>query len=388
MKISRGLWVLVMLALTACGGGDHHITYSGHEESTDGVPGFVNGKRVSPHVKLGQSYTVDGEQFVPRYQPDYVEEGMASWYGPGFHGGKTANGEEFDKNDMTAAHRTLPLPSIVKVTMLSTGRWAYVRINDRGPFAKGRIIDLSRGAAEAIGLIAKGTAKVRVEYMPSESQRFTDLLAEGRDPKSIDLAEEVIGKGPQYASNAPSSGKTSKWWNAANPVASAEAAETAPERPVEFDSAPADVEPREVSQATEDSAPLTTIASNDLPPVGGKPVASASPFSVMEPAKPAMSPAPAPMQVASASPAPANAAPAIAGDDKRYIQLGAFLNSSNAEKMRAQYSQYGTTAVLNKTANDGATMHYVRMGPFSVEQSAEKLAQLHGIGVDAKIVRE
>lgn len=360
MKLSHALWIAVLLTLTACGP-SHRVTYSGHEESTDGVPGFVNGKRVSPNVKLGQSYTVDGEEFTPRYQPDYVEEGMASWYGPGFHGGKTANGEQFDKYELTAAHRTLPLPSIVKVTMLSTGRWAYVRINDRGPFAKGRIIDLSRGSADAIGLTAKGTAKVRVEYMPLESQRFANLLAQGRSPKSIDLANEVIAPAnlQYFGGNNDNTGNNSvsgRTWDSITPVASADAAETAPE-------------PREVSQETEDSAPVTTIVSNDL-------TTPASPFNVMQsqPAQQAVKPA---------------LAPATTAAGGRYIQLGAFLNPSNAERMKAQYSQYGTTSVLNKTVSDGAMMHYVRMGPFAdVEQSTEKLAQLHDLGIDAKLVRE
>ena len=125
-----------MLLLAACGETSHRPTYSGHQESTEGVPGFAGGKKQTPYAKLGQSYTVDGETYVPKYQPGYTEEGLASWYGPGFHGGKTANGEAFDKNEMTAAHRTLPLPSMVKVTMIETGKSAIVRINDRGPFSQ------------------------------------------------------------------------------------------------------------------------------------------------------------------------------------------------------------------------------------------------------------
>ena len=113
MRIIKHMTLISALLLLAACGSSHRPVYSGHQESTEGVPGFVNGKKVSPHVKLGQSYTVDGETFVPRHQPDYVEEGVASWYGPGFHGGKTANGEEFDEDELTAAHRTLPLPSRV-----------------------------------------------------------------------------------------------------------------------------------------------------------------------------------------------------------------------------------------------------------------------------------
>lgn len=92
----------------------------------------------------------------------YDEEGVASWYGPKFQGRRTSSGETFDMNRMTAAHRTLPLPTYVEVTNLENGRKAIVRVNDRGPFKKGRLIDLSYVAAVKLGIVATGTAKVRV----------------------------------------------------------------------------------------------------------------------------------------------------------------------------------------------------------------------------------
>ena len=94
-----------------------------------------------------------------------TEEGLASWYGGKFHGRLTANGEVFDTNQLTAAHKTLPFGTLVKVTHVGDGRSVVVRINDRGPFVEGRIIDLSRAAAEAIGLTARGVAPVRVEVV-------------------------------------------------------------------------------------------------------------------------------------------------------------------------------------------------------------------------------
>ncbi|HPK63160.1 MAG TPA: septal ring lytic transglycosylase RlpA family protein, partial [Spirochaetota bacterium] len=92
----------------------------------------------------------------------FEEVGVASWYGPNFHGKLTANGERFNSNDFTAAHKTLPFNSIVKVVSLENSKEVIVRINDRGPFAKGRIIDLSKCAAESLDLIKKGTAKVKI----------------------------------------------------------------------------------------------------------------------------------------------------------------------------------------------------------------------------------
>ena len=99
------------------------------------------------------------------YPVGYVERGVASWYGPGFHGNQTANGERYDMHRLTAAHRTLPLGSVAQVRSLSNGRTVTVRINDRGPFARGRIIDLSLAAAEGLGMIGQGTDQVEVRVI-------------------------------------------------------------------------------------------------------------------------------------------------------------------------------------------------------------------------------
>ena len=96
-------------------------------------------------------------------EPAFRQIGVASWYGPGFHGRKTASGERFDQNDLTAAHRKLPLGSEVKVTNLENGRSITVEINDRGPYAKGRVLDLSKAAARKLGMMENGVAKVRIE---------------------------------------------------------------------------------------------------------------------------------------------------------------------------------------------------------------------------------
>jgi rare lipoprotein A len=96
-------------------------------------------------------------------EPAFRQVGVASWYGPGFHGRKTASGERFDQNDLTAAHRKLPLGSEVRVTNLENGRTITVEINDRGPYAKGRVIDLSKAAARRLGMVDDGVAKVRIE---------------------------------------------------------------------------------------------------------------------------------------------------------------------------------------------------------------------------------
>jgi rare lipoprotein A len=115
--------------------------------------------------KIGQPYQVDNIWYYPREQPDYDETGIASWYGPTFYGRHTANGEMYDGNALTAAHKTLPMPVNVRVTNLENGKSLIVRVNDRGPYARGRIIDLSKRAAELLDVVETGTARVRVTYL-------------------------------------------------------------------------------------------------------------------------------------------------------------------------------------------------------------------------------
>ena len=115
--------------------------------------------------KVGKPYKILGRWYTPKHQPHYDKIGIASWYGKQFHGKKTANGEIFDMNNLTAAHPTLPIPSYVRVTNLSNRRTLILRVNDRGPYAHGRVMDLSRKAAELLDTEAKGTARVRVQYI-------------------------------------------------------------------------------------------------------------------------------------------------------------------------------------------------------------------------------
>ena len=115
--------------------------------------------------KIGEPYQIGNVWYYPREQPDYDETGIASWYGPTFYGKRTANGEVYDGNALTAAHKTLPLPVNVRVTNLDNGKSIVVRVNDRGPYARGRIIDLSRHAAELLDVVQTGTARVRVTYL-------------------------------------------------------------------------------------------------------------------------------------------------------------------------------------------------------------------------------
>jgi rare lipoprotein A len=134
-------------------------------------------------VRIGPAYTVRGTTYVPAAAPAYEAIGYASWYGSE-SGNRTANGEQFRSGWITAAHTTLPLPTYVEVTALDTGRRIIVRVNDRGPFARGRVIDLSRGAAEELGMKAQGHAAVRVRRVePSEKDR--ERLRKGKPAASL-----------------------------------------------------------------------------------------------------------------------------------------------------------------------------------------------------------
>ena len=128
------------------------------------------------YYKVGKPYKVMGQYYSPKEDYRYVEEGIASWYGDDFHNKRTANGETYNMRAITAAHRTLPLPSIVKVTNLENGRSIIARVNDRGPYVKNRIIDVSQKGAELLGYRNKGTARVRVEILEKESKAIKEAM--------------------------------------------------------------------------------------------------------------------------------------------------------------------------------------------------------------------
>ncbi len=139
----------------------------------------IGGNGPEPVYKVGSPYQIEGIWYHPAEDDSYVETGVASWYGAKFHNRATANGELYNMNLVTGAHRTLPLPSMVRVTNLENGRSIKVRVNDRGPFARGRIIDMSRRGAELLSFRDKGTAKVRVEILPEESRRLVAAIKGG-----------------------------------------------------------------------------------------------------------------------------------------------------------------------------------------------------------------
>lgn len=182
------------IGLTGCqdkgatGAMDDVATDVKFDEATYGVPASPRmAERTASKIKkgggrsqIGKPYKIKGEWYYPKDEPGYVASGQASWYGPNFHGRLTANGETYDMGHLSAAHKTFPLPSYAMVTNLENGNRVKVRVNDRGPFAHGREIDLSKRAAELLDFKHSGTAEVRVEYLgraPLEGDDSQMLLA-------------------------------------------------------------------------------------------------------------------------------------------------------------------------------------------------------------------
>lgn len=158
--------------------------------------------------KIGKPYTIRGQWYYPAEDYGYSEVGTASWYGEDFHAKYTANGEVYNMHTLTAAHRTLPLPSIVRVTNLENGRSLVLRVNDRGPFAKNRIIDISKRGAQLLGFQNKGTAKVRVEIMAEESKDLKQAILNKTETKlAQQLPEDNAGAVRSYTSQQSLKGK-------------------------------------------------------------------------------------------------------------------------------------------------------------------------------------
>ncbi|MEF2074344.1 septal ring lytic transglycosylase RlpA family protein [Consotaella aegiceratis] len=144
---------------------------------------------------VGKPYKVRGKWYYPKEEPNYSKVGTASWYGPNFHGRLTANGEIYDMNGLSGAHPTFPLPSYARVTNVENGRSVMVRINDRGPFADGRLVDLSSRVADLLDFKSAGTAKVELDYVgraPVEGDDTQMLLASYRPGPDVQGTDDAV----------------------------------------------------------------------------------------------------------------------------------------------------------------------------------------------------
>ena len=207
----RSLNITVMIAMAAlllAGCGKSHVNYSPSNSTYDSAPSpsAYNSKRTGRlpsgnggYKKTGKPYKIAGKWYYPLPTADgYNETGIASWYGTKFHGKQTANGERYDMYAMSAAHKTLPMPSMVRVTNLDNGRSVVVRVNDRGPFVKSRIIDLSYAAAKELAYDNAGTAPVRVEVL-GNSSTSTRAVANSRTVQPSPAQRPLILPKPKAA---------------------------------------------------------------------------------------------------------------------------------------------------------------------------------------------
>lgn len=195
--------VLVVVVAAVCGG-------CGTRSASDGN-GKAKALAEGGRYKIGRPYAIDGVWYHPRVDYAYDAVGIASWYGEPFHGRSTANGETYNMNALTAAHNTLPMPSLVEVTNLDNGRRVTLRVNDRGPFAHGRIIDISRRGAQLLGFQHQGTTKVRVRILAEESRRLAEgasvTLAEADPPPAPAVSPPLAARPPAASStSAPRTG--------------------------------------------------------------------------------------------------------------------------------------------------------------------------------------
>ena len=200
--VRPSLAALACLFLANCASSDQFARQVDPRYGVASSPRVVEDGRPIPKgggtYRLGKPYLVAGREYVPEHDENYRAEGIASWYGADFHGRLTANGEVYDKEAISAAHPTLPMPCYARVTNLANGRSIIVRVNDRGPYAKDRVIDLSSKTAELLGYKGHGLARVRVEYAgpaPLEGSDDRKLMATFRSdgqpapaPSSVLLA--------------------------------------------------------------------------------------------------------------------------------------------------------------------------------------------------------
>jgi rare lipoprotein A len=301
--------------------------------------------------KVGKPYRVAGQWYYPRVDYAYHEKGLASWYGPNFHGKPTANGETFDMRKVSAAHKTLPLPSIVRVTNLENGRSLVVRVNDRGPFIRGRIIDLSQKAAELLGFVEQGTTLVEVQLIVESSRQAALALGAAGHPD--------FGPAPPKA--APSIEVTVENLDPeGNPAVAGQAKDATRGQPVRVASA--------ASRPSETPPPydgMTNINTGANMPGA----ATAGDRTSPEPGE-------------SVDLVPVGETPPI------FIQAGAFSQFDNANRLRARLGVLGYPVRVHQVYITNQPMFRVRIGPLrSVESADQTLDRLVAAGYpDAQIV--
>lgn len=307
LPLGKSLSFVLVVALAACGGKAPPKTSGGH-------------------YKVGQPYEISGSWYYPKEDYSYDETGIASWYGADFHGLTTSNGEVFNKNELTAAHKTLPLPSLARVTNLENGRSIVVRINDRGPFARGRIIDLSQRSAQLLGFEQQGTAKVRVQVLADESKAIADAMR-------------------RYGSSSPTR------------VASASPRSIPEEQPPVV--------------ITGEGVPVAPVTSQTLEP----------PQIAVKTIAPVRTTPEVHQQLLTTTPVQEVVQLPVDASYRIYVQAGAFTVPENATKLRQKLAHLGSVSTAEAIVN-GKKFYRVRIGPLTtVARADDMLDKVHRAGI-------
>ncbi len=283
--------------------------------------------------KVGNPYRIDGALYTPKEDFNHSETGVASWYGPGFHGKSTANGERYDQSDRTAAHRTLQMPSIVRVTNLSNGLSTVVRINDRGPYSSNRVIDLSRTAAQELDIIRNGTARVRIEQLQAESLTVKEVAIAGGGPAEQHEALAQLSSGKR-----------------------------APAQQVMATAQPAAAPPSAQVQAGWPANPRSSAVAQEQSPPSGKGGPTIGSLA---------------------------STPTTASGGGFYVQTGSFATAENAERQRGAVRSYGSSEI-SQASTSGREVYRVRLGPYTTADAAGIVAdrlKRSGYG-DARVISE
>jgi rare lipoprotein A len=324
--------------------------------------------------KLGSPYKVAGRWYVPNEDPGYNRTGIGSWYGDDFHGRKTANGEIFDMNALTAAHPTLPLPSYAYVTNLDTNRTILVRVNDRGPYVNDRLIDLSHASARALGYEGRGMAHVRVRYagrapLNGDDRRERQFLAEQRWNSGRDNQAVAAYRPPQAPVAPPQpfpEGTPGRWSPTAYRAALAG-------KPIPLTAQPSN---RPVWAADASPPPAARFQPTSYQPASQPsrlpPSALAGPVQTSALAGPVQRPV-------------AGYAPRGPVTNRAYVQVGVFRERSNAERLRRELATLGPIEVAPVSAAQGE-VYRVRLGPMSPSEANAAASQVASRGVTGSAV--
>lgn len=361
-------------------GGERSKEYFSEKEYGKASPRVVAANKPVPkgggRYIVGEPYRVAGKTYIPAYDPDYSARGTASWYGSAFHGRQTANGEVYDVKGLTAAHPTMPLPSYARVTNLKNGRSIVVRVNDRGPFLHGRVIDVSQAVAEVLDFKKAGTAQVQVDYVGPAQM-------DGRDNKMLLASYTGPGAKPARNSIFNRQRQTGSFMVAA-------AAPTPQNRPARL--------PDDAFAPMPTSSPLV-LTPVSTPAYGDDPlgplimrtgfVASYAPSQPMSAAHQAAADlARADLKTALVNAAEAKSkALAARSSAAAVIQLGSFSDPANADRIAATFAPFGEIDVVE--SNSGSrSLRLVRLTVASSQDPAAVIAAAAEAGLpDAFLLR-